>query len=45
MTQLFILIIAHLLADFYLQTEAIAKNKGQKFRYLLLHAVIYAATL
>lgn len=45
MTQLFILIIAHLLADFYLQTEAIAKNKGEKFRYLLLHAVIYAATL
>ena len=45
MTQLFILIIAHLLADFYFQTEAIAKNKERKFRYLLLHAVIYAVML
>jgi hypothetical protein len=45
MSALFILLTAHFLADFYFQTEAIAKNKGRKFRYLLLHAVIYAITL
>lgn len=45
MSALFILLTAHFLADFYFQTEAIAKNKERKFRYLLLHAVIYAVML
>lgn len=42
MTQIFILIAAHYLADFYFQTATIAREKATKFRYLLVHAAIYS---
>lgn len=39
---LMILLIAHLLADFTLQTADLAKKKMQKMRYLFGHVFIYA---
>lgn len=36
-----ILLIGHLLADFYLQSSKMAEKKQEKFRFLLSHSVIY----
>lgn len=44
-TPLFILLLVHFLADFYFQSEAIAREKMRKTRYLILHSTIYAALL
>lgn len=41
---LYILIIAHLLADFTFQSTALADKKKEKFVYLIAHSIIYAAT-
>ena len=38
----YILIIAHLLADFTFQSTSLAKNKAEQFKYLAVHAFIYA---
>lgn len=35
------LLIAHFAADFYLQPPVLAEKKTEKYRFLLLHAVIY----
>lgn len=42
---LMILLIAHLLADFTLQTTDLAKKKMQKLRYLFGHVIIYALVI
>lgn len=39
---LYILLIAHLLADFTFQTAKLAQKKLNYFKYLLVHAIIYA---
>ncbi|MCL2509352.1 MAG: DUF3307 domain-containing protein [Oscillospiraceae bacterium] len=38
-----VLLFAHILGDFYLQTETLAHRKNLWFRYVLLHSGIYAA--
>lgn len=42
---LYILLIAHFLADFTLQTDQMAKRKKTEPSYLLLHCGIYAAVM
>lgn len=42
---LWLLLIAHLLADFSLQSADWAKKKTQKFRYLAGHSLVYAVVL
>lgn len=42
---LWLLLIAHFVGDFYLQTTKLAEKKTQKMRYLLLHGLIYAVVL
>lgn len=37
-----LLIIAHLLGDFYLQPDGLVKKKRASFKYILLHGGIYA---
>lgn len=39
------LMIGHLLGDFYFQTSQLSENKRNSFKYLLLHTVIYVATI
>lgn len=39
------LLIAHFAADFYLQPAILAEKKTKKYSYLMLHAIIYAATI
>ncbi|AMJ41247.1 DUF3307 domain-containing protein [Anaerotignum propionicum] len=39
---IYILIIAHFLADFTLQTTKLAQRKLDNFKYLIYHAIIYA---
>jgi len=41
----YILIIAHLLADFTFQSARLAENKSKQCRYLAMHALIYAIVL
>ena len=41
---LIILIIAHFIADFYLQSEKMADNKKKSTKVLLAHCAIYAVT-
>ena len=41
----YILIIAHLLADFTFQSTRLAKNKAKQFKYLVIHSLIYAIVL
>lgn len=36
-----LLFLAHTLADFYFQTEFMAKNKENNFNYVILHSLIY----
>ena len=38
---LFLLIIGHLIADFYLQSSKMAENKKTRFKTLLAHGLIY----
>ena len=41
-----LLLLAHLLGDFYVQTEPLAIKKQNQFRWVLLHSLLYwAATL
>lgn len=42
---LLILMAAHLIADFSLQSSALAEKKTQKFRYLVGHSLIYAIAI
>lgn len=42
---LWLLLTAHLIADFSLQSSDWAEKKTQKFRYLAGHAVVYAAVI
>lgn len=42
---LWLLLAAHLIADFSLQSADWAEKKTQKFRYLAGHAVVYAAVI
>lgn len=45
MTNLFlILILLHVLGDFYFQSSNIAKLKNQKYKYVVLHSLIYSLT-
>lgn len=37
-----VFLIAHVLGDFYLQTDNIAKEKNEKYSSLFIHAAIYA---
>lgn len=36
-----LLLLSHTLADFYFQTESIAKNKEKSFKYIVFHSLIY----
>jgi hypothetical protein len=36
-----VLFLIHYLADFVLQTRAVADNKGKKVKYLMLHGIHY----
>jgi len=42
---LWLFLVAHLIADFSLQSADWAEKKTQKFRYLAGHAVVYAAVI
>jgi len=42
---LFLLLIAHFLADFTFQPKVLAKKKAESFKFLLLHSAIYAAVI
>lgn len=42
---LWLFLVAHLIADFSLQSADWAEKKAQKFRYLAGHAVVYAAVI
>lgn len=42
---LFILMAAHFLADFTFQPNALAKRKGESFKFLLLHSLIYTTVM
>ena len=38
---LMLLLLAHVLGDFYMQTERLAKKKQERIRWVLLHALLY----
>ena len=40
-----ILLIAHLLGDFYFQPSVLAEKKKESYAWLVLHALIYAAVV
>lgn len=42
---LVVLLIAHVLGDYYLQNEQIATNKDSKYRSLIVHSLIYSTTM
>lgn len=42
---LLIFLIAHILGDFYFQWGRLAQKKQKKFRYLLLHSLIYGVVM
>lgn len=44
-TVLIVLLIAHVLGDFYLQTEQLSDDKGDSYPHVLLHCTIYASTV
>jgi len=39
-----IMLLAHIVGDFYLQSNRIAKSKNGSFKYLLVHLLIYGLT-
>ena len=43
--RLYVLLIAHMLGDFTLQTNEMAQRKKKESRFLLLHSGIYAAVM
>ena len=38
---LFILVICHLIGDYFLQSDFIAKTKGQNWYHLFIHCILY----
>lgn len=40
-----IVLLGHVIGDFYVQTEKIAREKEEQYRYVLLHCVLYACTM
>ena len=38
---LFILVICHLIGDYFLQSDFIAKTKGQNWYHLFVHCILY----
>lgn len=40
-----IVLLGHIIGDFYFQPNCLAKLKNQKFKFLLLHSLIYAITI
>lgn len=38
---LIIFLLAHILSDFYFQTESLARKKEDNFKYVFIHSVIY----
>lgn len=38
---LFILVICHLIGDYFLQSDFIAKTKGQNLYHLFVHCILY----
>lgn len=38
---LMILLFAHILSDFYFQTESMAKKKERYFKYIIIHSIVY----
>lgn len=38
---LIIFLIAHILSDFYFQSETMARRKDKNFKYLVIHSIIY----
>lgn len=41
---LIVFLIAHILSDFYFQTESMARKKENSFKYIVIHSVIYGLT-
>jgi len=41
-TLLILLLIAHLLGDFYMQTDKLSDNKKQNYPHVLIHSAVYA---
>ena len=42
MTDIFMMIVCHLVGDYVLQGDFIAKTKGENWYHLLVHVVLYA---
>lgn len=40
---LYILLIAHLVGDFFLQSSVMAEKKKKEFKFLFIHSIIYSA--
>ena len=38
---LIIFLIAHILSDFYFQSESMARKKDKNFKYVIIHSIIY----
>ena len=38
---LFILVVCHLIGDYFLQSDFIAKTKGQNWYHLFVHCILY----
>ena len=43
--RLYVLLIAHMLADFALQTNVMARKKKKEFKFLLIHSAIYVVVM
>lgn len=41
-TLLLMFFLAHIIGDFYLQTETVARRKEEKFSWVLFHSILYA---
>ena len=38
----YVMLLGHVLADFYFQSDAVAKAKGKSFKAFFIHAILYA---
>lgn len=38
---LIVFLIAHILSDFYFQSESMARKKDKCFKYLVIHSIVY----